>query len=164
MASDLDPFGFTKQTATLLRGLNASELIPECKKRNISTDVLHELSVQELIMLGLNSKKAEELQNILNIEKRRSNIVITNVEDRIEHYLQIIKHGEQQFSLIQALIAYCRLRLIKEKINIFVDLNKCLSASNVLPISIDATLTELEKAKKNLLELEELILRDRILD
>lgn len=78
---------------------------------------------------------------------------------RIEHYLQIIKHGEQQFSLIQALIAYCRLRLIKEKINIFVDLNKCLSASNVLPISIDATLTELEKAKKNLFELEELILR-----
>lgn len=49
--------------------------------------------------------------------------------------------------------------MIKEKINIFVDLNKCLSASNVLPISIDATLTELEKAKKNLLELEELILR-----
>lgn len=49
-----DPFGFTKQTATLLRGLNASELIPECKKRNISTDVLHELSVQELIMLGKN--------------------------------------------------------------------------------------------------------------
>lgn len=49
-----DPFGFTKQTATLLRGLNASELISECKKRNISTDVLHELSVQELIMLGKN--------------------------------------------------------------------------------------------------------------
>ena len=47
-----DPFGFTKQTMSLLRGLGAPELIPECKKRNISTDVLHELTVQELIMLG----------------------------------------------------------------------------------------------------------------
>lgn len=52
MSNYSDPFGFTKQTATLLRGLGASELIVECKKRNISTDVLHELTVQELIMLG----------------------------------------------------------------------------------------------------------------
>lgn len=48
-----DPFGFTKQTMSLLRGLGVPELIPECKKRNISTDVLHELTVQELIMLGI---------------------------------------------------------------------------------------------------------------
>lgn len=52
MGSYFDPLGFTKQTATLLRGLGASELIVECKKRNISTDVLQELTVQELIMLG----------------------------------------------------------------------------------------------------------------
>lgn len=53
-----DPFSFNKQTATLLRGLGASELISECKKRNISTHVLHELSTQELIMLG----KLEEFE------------------------------------------------------------------------------------------------------
>lgn len=52
MSNYYDPSGYNKQTATLLRGLGAPELIPECKKRNISIDVLHELSVQELIMLG----------------------------------------------------------------------------------------------------------------
>ncbi|XP_033347806.1 synaptogyrin [Bombus vosnesenskii] len=159
MSNYFDPFGFTKQTATLLRGLGASELIVECKKRNISTDVLHELTVQELIMLGTDCKKAEELKNYLNIRKRRSNIVITNVEDRIEHFLEIIKDAEQQFCLIQAFMAYCRLRLVKEKINIFIDPNKCLSASKVLPIAVAATLTELEEVNKNISELNELILR-----
>ncbi|XP_043516457.1 synaptogyrin [Frieseomelitta varia] len=153
-----DPFGFTKQTMSLLRGLGVPELIPECKKRNISTDILHELTVQELIMLGVNPKKAEELQSTLNIKRKRSNIVITKVEDRVEHFLEIIKHGEQQFCLIQALIAYCRLRLVKEQINIFVDPNHCLTASKILPIAVAATLTELEDAKKNLSEVEELIL------
>lgn len=61
--------------------------------------------------------------------------------------------------MIQAFIAYCRLRLVKERINIFIDPNKCLSASKVLPIAVAATLTELEEANKNLSELEELILR-----
>ncbi|XP_071869590.1 synaptogyrin [Bombus fervidus] len=158
MSNYSDPFGFTKQTATLLHGLGAPELIVECKKRNISTDVLHELTVQELIMLGANPKKAEKLRNCLNVRRRRSNIVITNVEDRIEHFLDIIKQGEQQFCLIQAFIAYCRLRLVKERINIFIDPNKCLSASNVLPMAVAATLTELEEANKNVSELEELIL------
>lgn len=52
MDSYSDPFSFTKQTATLLRGLGAPELIPECKKINVSTDTLHELSTQDLIVLG----------------------------------------------------------------------------------------------------------------
>lgn len=158
MSNYSDPLGFTKQTATLLRGLGASELIVECKKRNISTDVLHELTVQDLMMLGANRKKAEKLRNCLNVRKRRSNIVITNDEDRIEHFLDIIKQGEQQFCLIQAFIAYCRLRLVKERINIFVDPNKCSSASKILPVAVAATLTELEEANKNISELEELIL------
>ena len=159
MGSYFDPLGFTKQTATLLRGLGAPELIVECKKRNISTDVLQELTVQELIMLGIDPKKAEELKNCLNARKRRSNVVITDVEDRIEHFLEMIKDGEQQFCLIQAFMAYCRLRLVKERINIFIDPNKCLSASKVLPIAIAAIQTELEEANKNLSELDELISR-----
>lgn len=56
-------------------------------------------------------------------------------------------------------MAYCRLRLLKERINIFVNPNKCASASKILPICINATLTEVEEAQRNLLELEELILR-----
>lgn len=80
---------------------------------------------------------------------------------RVEHFLEIIKHGEQQFCLIQAFIAYCRLRLVKEQINIFVDPNYCLTASKILPIAVAATLTELEDAKKNLSEVEELILKVR---
>ncbi|KOC70195.1 hypothetical protein WH47_08541 [Habropoda laboriosa] len=116
-----DPFGFTKQTASLLRGLGASELIPECKKRNISTDVLHELSIQELVMLG-----------------------------------------EQHISLIQAFVTYCRLRLVKERINTFVDPDKGLSTSKILPIAINATLAEIDEARKSLSELEKLILRLRV--
>lgn len=71
----------------------------------------------------------------------------------------MIKDGEQQFCLIQAFMAYCRLRLVKERINIFIDPNKCLSASKVLPIAIAAIQTELEEANKNLSELDELISR-----
>lgn len=56
-------------------------------------------------------------------------------------------------------MAYCRLRLVKERINIFIDPNKSLSASKVLPIAVAATLTELEEVNKNLSELDELILR-----
>ncbi|KZC11267.1 Synaptogyrin-2 [Dufourea novaeangliae] len=152
------PFSFTKQTASLLRGLGVPELIPECKKRNISTDTLHELTTEELIMLGADSKKAEEIRNALNIKGRRSGVVVTNIQDRLEHFLEIIKHGEQQLSLIQAFVSYCRLRLKKERINIFVNPNKSLSASEILPIAVNATLTELEEAKQNLYELEELIL------
>ncbi|XP_076757691.1 synaptogyrin [Xylocopa sonorina] len=151
--------GFTKQTATLLRGLGVPEIIPECKKRNISTDVLHQLSAQELIMLGADPKKAEELQNTLNVKRKRSGIVAISREDRLEHLIEIIKHGEQQFSLIQAFVAYCRLRLVKERINMFVDPNKSLSASNILPIAVNATLTEIEQTKRDLAEVEELLLR-----
>ncbi|CAL7950871.1 unnamed protein product [Xylocopa violacea] len=153
-----DPFGFTKQTATLLRGLGVSEIISECKKRNISTDILHQLSTQELIMLGADPKKAEELQNTLNVKKKRSAIIAINIEDRLEHLIEIIKHGEQQFSLIQAFVAYCRLRLMKERINMFVDPDKSLSASNILPIAVNATLTEINQTKRDLAELEELLL------
>lgn len=77
----------------------------------------------------------------------------------MEHFLEIIKDGEQQFCLMQAFMAYCRLRLVKERINIFIDPDKCLSASKVLPIAVAATLTELEEVNKNLSELDELILR-----
>lgn len=77
---------------------------------------------------------------------------------RIQHFLDIIKQGEQQFCLIQAFVAYCRLRLLKERYNIFIDPNKCLSASEILPISVRATLTEIEDAKKSLSELQAIIL------
>ena len=154
-----DSFSFTKQTATLLRGLGIRELIPEFKKRNISTDVLHELSTEELIILGVDPQKAEELKNTLNVKKRKFRITQTNVQDRLQHFLEIIKHGEQQLSLIQAFVAYCRLRLAKERINIFIDPDKCLSASEVLPVSVSATLAEVKEAQKNLSQLQELILR-----
>ncbi|XP_053986361.1 uncharacterized protein LOC128880369 [Hylaeus volcanicus] len=156
-----DPLSFNKQTATLLRGLGVPELIPECKKRNISTDTLHELSTQELIMLGVDPVKAEEIRNSLNVRRNRSGTVITNTSDRLQHCLEIIKHTEQQISLIQAFVAYCRLRLVKERINIFVDPNKCLSASDVLSISANATLAELDEVIQNLSKLEKLILRSR---
>ncbi|XP_076392089.1 synaptogyrin [Megachile rotundata] len=158
MDSYYDSFSFNKQTATLLRGLGIPELIPEFRKRNISTDILHELSTQELILLGVDSQKAEEIRKALNVKKRRSRITQTNVEDRLQHFLEIIKHGEHQLSLIQAFVAYCRLRLTKERINIFIDPNKCLSASEALPISVSATLAEVEEAQSNLSNLEKLIL------
>lgn len=153
-----DSFSFTKQTATILRGLGISELIPEFRKRNISTDILHELSAQELIILGVDSQKAEEIRKSLNVKKRRPRITQTNIEDRLQHFLEIIKHGEHQLSLIQAFVAYCRLKLTKERINIFIDPNKCLSASEALPISVSATLAEVEEAQSNLSNLEKLIL------
>ncbi|XP_076234735.1 synaptogyrin [Calliopsis andreniformis] len=154
-----DPFCFNTQTSTLLRGLGASDLIPECKKRNISTDVLHELNTEELIMLGAKPEKAKEIKNALHVRRRRSGVIVTNIEDRLQHFLEIVKHGEQQLSLIQALVAYSRLRLLKERINIFVNPDKCLSASNILSMSVNVTLTEVDEAERNLNELEELILR-----
>ena len=154
-----DPFSFNKQTASLLRGLGASELIPECKKRNISTHVLHELSTQELIMLGAPSQKAEEIKNALDIKRERSAIAVTSVQDRIQHFFEIIKHGEQRLSMIRSFVVYYQSRLFKERINFFVDANKCLSASQILPISVNATLAEVEEARKKLCKLEQLILR-----
>ncbi|XP_076226066.1 synaptogyrin isoform X2 [Nomia melanderi] len=158
MDSYSNPFSFSKQTGSLLHGLGAPELIPECKKRNISTDTLHELSIEELMLLGADAQKAEEIRNALNI-KRKSGNIATNSEDRLNHFLEIIKYGEYHLSLMQAFVAYCRLRLTKDRINIFVNPNKCLSASMVLPTSVDATLAELEEATKNLSELEKLIPR-----
>lgn len=47
-----DPLGFTKQTATMLIGLGAGELIPQFRKRNISTQALAALSKRDLLVLG----------------------------------------------------------------------------------------------------------------
>ncbi|XP_076657646.1 synaptogyrin [Halictus rubicundus] len=153
-----DPLAFTKQTASLLRGLGAPELIPECKKRNISTDVLHQLSAQEFMILGADSQKAEEITNSLNV-KRKPGFVVTSIQDRLEDFHEIIVSGEKQLSLTLAFMAYWRLRLADQRLNTFVDPNKALSASEILPISVVTTLAELEEAQKNLSELEELVLR-----
>ncbi|XP_076382267.1 synaptogyrin [Megalopta genalis] len=153
-----DPFGFTKQTAILLRGLDASELIPSCKKRNISTDVLHELSVQEFMILGADSKKAEEIKKALSI-RRKSGVIVTSIQDRLDDFFEIITYGEQHLCSISPFLTYWRLRLVTERINIFVNPDKCLSASHILPISIDATLSEFEKTLENLTELKKLISR-----
>ncbi|XP_078036898.1 synaptogyrin [Augochlora pura] len=152
-----NPFGFTKQTAILLRGLGASELIPACKERNISIDALHQLSIEEFMMLGADSQKAEEIKKALNI-RRESDIIETSIQDRLNDFPEIITSGEQHLSNILPLLTYWRLRLLTGRINIFVDPNKCLSASDILPISIDATLLEFEKTLENLTELKELIL------
>lgn len=47
-----DPLGFTRQTEILLRGLGATNLIKECKRKNVSTNVLHKLNKEDFITLG----------------------------------------------------------------------------------------------------------------
>ena len=52
-----DPLGFTKQTATMLEGLGAKHLIPQFKRRNISTHDLPALCKEDLMVLGTYSVK-----------------------------------------------------------------------------------------------------------
>lgn len=49
---NFDPLGFTRQTEMVLRGVGAQDLIKEFKNRNISTNQLHRLTKEDLVILG----------------------------------------------------------------------------------------------------------------
>lgn len=48
-----DVLGFTNQTAILLCGMGAKDLVPTFKERNVSTVMLAELTVEDLKLLGI---------------------------------------------------------------------------------------------------------------
>lgn len=60
--------------------------------------------------------------------------------------LDILKTGQNHINLIGAFIAYARLRLTGEQINLFVNSNKALRASEVLKIASIATVKEVKDA------------------
>lgn len=79
---EADPLGFTRQTAMILEGLNAQDLIPEFKKRNIPTDALPELSKDDLMVLGATDELADKLQQQFKIRVRSIERVGDSDEDK----------------------------------------------------------------------------------
>lgn len=48
-----DVLGFTNQTAVLLCGMGAKDLLPQFMDKNISTELLADLTITDLRMLGM---------------------------------------------------------------------------------------------------------------
>lgn len=69
-----------------------------CCNLHLFTVHIYFLSNLEIFNIGTDPKKAEELKNCLNVRKRRSNIVITNVEDRLN--IILLKIILKDFSLV----------------------------------------------------------------
>lgn len=68
--------------------------------------------------------------------------------------MDILKTGRNHIKHIGAFIGYARLRLKKEQINLFVDPNKGLRASETLKIASIATLKEINYIMEEVNNLE----------
>lgn len=76
---------------------------------------------------------------------------------RILDKVEILQLGERQLSIIKDFVKYCRMKLKKERINFFVEPNKALSASQILCMTANGILEEVEESELKLKELEAVI-------
>ncbi|XP_012274194.1 uncharacterized protein LOC105696354 [Orussus abietinus] len=150
---DEDPLGFTKQTALLLKGLGCTDLIPQFKKRNISTTELSELDEEDFITLGADRELAEKLVTQFNIKYKRGESSELIAQHRLKELIEILRNGKQELSLLQALITFARLKLLKEQTDFFIDYDEPLRASQALSMAASATLLEIKDAEHKLCEL-----------
>ncbi|XP_050453864.1 uncharacterized protein LOC126852762 [Cataglyphis hispanica] len=150
--------GFSKHTETLLRGLGGSDLIKEFKRKDISTDVLHKLTKEDFIRLGADEHLAENMFRALYISKEKIPNMKLKPHQRISDKIEILKIGKRQFDVIQAFVAYCRVKLQKKRINSFIESDEALSASKVLCLAADSILKEVNEAELKLKELEAVII------
>lgn len=149
-----DILGFTRQTETLITGLGGTpDLVEEFRKRNISTEELAELTEYDLINLGADySFISSFLKQMKNTPKKTSEYLMPSY--RFEHLLDILKTGRHHIKFIGAFIAFVKLRLEGEQINLFVDADKGLRASETLKIASMATLQEVDSIMKEVENLE----------
>lgn len=157
MGADLDLLGFTRQTEALLRGVGAENLVKECRRRNISTDALHKLTKEDFVQLGADADQAENVVKALCISKKKESSVKAKPHHRILDKVEILEIGERQLSIIQDFVKYCKMKLKKERINVFIDPDKALRASQVLCAAADAAFKEINEAELKLKELEAMI-------
>ncbi|XP_025154870.1 uncharacterized protein LOC112588619 [Harpegnathos saltator] len=159
MNSRYQEHGFTEQTKMLLRNIGAQSLIKECKKRKISTDELHKLTKEDFMVLGASEDFAEYIVKIFHNtnEKFKRQKFEQNISDNIK----ILQVAEKQLALFHPFIAYFRVKLEKEPNNEFVDHDKPISASEVLCITVDYILREINDAELKLKELEDFIIKPK---
>ncbi|XP_011303749.1 uncharacterized protein [Fopius arisanus] len=152
-----DPLGFTKQTAMILEGLNARDLIPEFRKRNISTDALPELSKDDLMVLGATEELADKLQQQLKIRVKKIEPARDLNQEKIGKLLDTLKKGRQQLYLIDTFVLYSHRRIMESSIDFLIDQNKNERASEALVMAISSTLEDLGIVERDYWELSSFI-------
>ncbi|KAH0564274.1 uncharacterized protein LOC123272840 [Cotesia glomerata] len=159
-----DVFGFTQQTAMILEGFEATDLIPEFKKRNISTSVLSELSKEDFMTLGASEELADKIIKQLGSKLRKPkspfNSLIDNSSIREEKLTDIIKNTHQQLAFFQVFINFNRVKLSKLTDDYVIDLNKNVRASEALHLVTKCAIQQLNDLQSDIRKLVTIIEAD----
>ncbi|XP_057326614.1 uncharacterized protein LOC130668372 [Microplitis mediator] len=152
-----DVFGFTQQTAMILEGFNAGDLIPEFKKRNISTSVLSELTKDDFITLGASEELADNIVKEIGPKLRKSKAPLADLFDnpsnQSEKIIEIIKNSHLQLGFLQAFMNYNRVKLSKESCDFIIDLNKNTRASQALCLVTKCAIEQINNLQLDLHQL-----------
>ncbi|XP_015517166.1 uncharacterized protein LOC107222349 isoform X1 [Neodiprion lecontei] len=149
-----DVLGFTNQTAVLLSGMGAKELVPQFRERNISTEMLANLTHDDLVLLGASHELAHRMLKQLSPILRRTSLTVLTPQQKLDQLLESLENNGKHLSLINAFVTYTRLRLNKEKMDSFIEINGNLRSSQALELAVAATISEIEEARSALQELK----------
>ncbi|XP_074112776.1 uncharacterized protein LOC141536271 [Cotesia typhae] len=159
-----DVFGFTQQTAMILEGFEAADLIPEFKKRNISTSVLSELSKEDFMTLGASEELADKIVKQLGFKLRKPklqfNSLIDNSTIREEKLTDMLKNTHQQLALLQIFINFNRVKLSKLTDDFVIDLNKNVRASEALHLVTKCAIQQLNDLQSDIRQLVTIVEAD----
>lgn len=139
----VDPLGFTKGTELILSTAGLSALIPACQSKNISTTLLSELTEEDIIQLGADPKQVHEIKRDLSLLRKRSHKGDLTLKERIADFPEIVRESEKHLSLLQAHAAYARLRLTQDSTDCFLNVNKLVTAAQVLQQTVNLMCKEI---------------------
>ncbi|XP_048508556.1 uncharacterized protein LOC105689907 isoform X2 [Athalia rosae] len=149
-----DPLGLTNQTAILICGMGAKELLPKMRDKNISTEVLADLTIDDLKLLGATPELADHMsKQISPLAKRLRRPTITS-QKRLDELSNALVNSNKHLALLHAFIAYARLRMEKASIDSFIERDQNLYSSQALEMAIEATICEIHDARSALKNLE----------
>ncbi|XP_046426111.1 uncharacterized protein LOC124182636 isoform X2 [Neodiprion fabricii] len=122
-----DVLGFTNQTAVLLSGMGAKELVPQFRERNISTEMLANLTHDDLVLLGASHELAHRMLKQLSPILRRTGLTVLTPQQKLDQLLESLENNE---------------------------INGNLRSSQALELAVAATISEIEEARSALQELK----------
>ncbi|XP_046746815.1 uncharacterized protein LOC124411624 [Diprion similis] len=155
-----DVLGFTNQTAVLLCGMGAKKLVPQFREMNISTEMLADLTHDDLVLLGADHELADRMLKQLSAISRRTGLTVLTPQQKLDQLLESLENNGKHLSLINAFVTYIRLRVNKEKMDSFIEINGNLRSSQALELAITATISEIRETRSALQELKS-FLEDR---
>lgn len=154
-----DPYGFSNYTCNILRGLGQPALIPICREKNMSAELLQELTEEDLIHLGVDAEKVATVKADLEVLKTYSDLKNLTLAERILDFPQIIKNASDHLLLLHAHTAYARLRLLEDPNDFVLNPDKGITSVDSLDDTVTAALVEMDELVQAVSTFEDLLLK-----